>query len=569
MDSSEFPSLTDSRSNSMDKSTLGSSWAEVAQPHPHEEHASSANVVENKVESNLEASNKKVDHRPGVWETTKENATFADIAGHEKKQADEFPTPQESLAKIDIPPAPASGGVGDLLHSPSYVPEQDPLLPPNPDRSFAAVTSHEGFPKPEHDASPISEEPPLSSLPDVKDMLEKPSVHIPPVPKAKSFAKVAATEIPPEKRPLSERAINFLKNQPSEKDEPLAMTDENFPTLGQSNLMAEHRASIEEERAVYSEISRFNQLNEDLDPKFDPTLPKSFADITGSNLENAPPSAIPHVDQHPVYDEELVYQQNEKREERKTHHLEQGNNEQLIKEENEMDVTPAKILKEELKKEHKTTEKIETKQINAEKSEAQPEKAKDNVVRNRGMGQKSRGVTDDAKDEDALSVRLHTFDKSRTGVITIFDTITALYRLGHSWLTIVPGAYLMHLRLSPLTSPHRFPFIYRSISDLILLPIYTRNLKGALAYKTPMLHQGKDKVNTMVEKYGHKSGSSKGLGYWDGLRAMRSLEQNSLRWWQIGLWAVHRVQWSLAYTMLHEPKSNIVTAPTLIALSSD
>lgn len=65
----------------------------------------------------------------------------------------------------------------------------------------------------------------------------------------------------------------------------------------------------------------------------DPSLPKSFADITGSNLENAPPSAIPHVDQHPVYDEELVYHQNEKREERKTHHIEQGNNEQLIKEE--------------------------------------------------------------------------------------------------------------------------------------------------------------------------------------------------------------------------------------------
>lgn len=51
----------------------------------------------------------------------------------------------------------------------------DPLLPPNPDRSFAAVTSHEGFPKPEHDVSPPSEEPSLSSLPDVKDMLEKPS----------------------------------------------------------------------------------------------------------------------------------------------------------------------------------------------------------------------------------------------------------------------------------------------------------------------------------------------------------------------------------------------------------
>lgn len=126
----------------------------------------------------------------------------------------------------------------------------------------------------------------------------------------------------------------------------------------------------------------------------------------------------------------------------------------------------------------------------------------------------------------------------------------------------------MHLRLSPMTSPHRFPFIYRSLFDLILLPIYTRNLNNALSYKTPMLHQGKEEVNKMVETYGHKTGSSRGLGYWDGLRAMRNLEQTSLRWWQLGLWTVHRVQWTLTYTMLHEPKSNVVTAPTLISLSS-
>lgn len=113
MDPSEFPSLTDSRNNSIDKSILGSSWAEVAQPNP-----------EDHTPAEAETSPKKADHRPGVWDSTKEHASFADIAGHEKKQADEFPTPQESLAKIDIPPAPASGGVGDLLRRSSYVPEQ-------------------------------------------------------------------------------------------------------------------------------------------------------------------------------------------------------------------------------------------------------------------------------------------------------------------------------------------------------------------------------------------------------------------------------------------------------------
>lgn len=242
----------------------------------------------------------------------------------------------------------------------------------------------------------------------------------------------------------------------------------------------------------------------------------------------------------------------------------------------EMDVTPEKELKEELKKEKKVTEKMEV-----EKTE--DEKSKDETGKSRGTTQKSKGIN--LKDGDALSARLHTFDEDHTGAITIFDTITgkyiyiglnitnidyiALYRLGYSWLSIVPGAYLMHIRLSPLTSPHSFPFIYRSISDLILLPIYTRNLKHALSYKTPMLHQGKDNVTKMVEKYGHKAGSSNGLGYWDGLRAMRSLEQDSLRWWQFGLWTVHRIQWALTYTMLHEPKTNIVTIPTLISLSSD
>lgn len=111
MDSSEFPSLSDSTTTSgnVDKSTLlGSSWAEVAQPHDASE-TGSGKETSNK--------NDSVDHRPGAWETTKEKATFADVAGHEKKQADEFPTPQESLAQSDTAPLPASGGVGDLLQS--------------------------------------------------------------------------------------------------------------------------------------------------------------------------------------------------------------------------------------------------------------------------------------------------------------------------------------------------------------------------------------------------------------------------------------------------------------------
>ncbi|OAD05216.1 hypothetical protein MUCCIDRAFT_189249 [Mucor lusitanicus CBS 277.49] len=505
MDKSEFPKLDESVATpSVEKSALGSSWAEVAQPHNDTTSDASAAAAPEKnasLEPKQETTS-EVDHRPNAWEATKDKATFADIAGHEKKQEEEFPTPQEALKTVDTESLPASGGVGDLLNSNSTETHvEDTTQPPNPDRSFAAVTSNKDFPTPEHDASAPQdpEQPPLSDLPDVKDMLKKPSVHVPPVPPAQSFAKIAAKPIPPEDRPLSERAQHILNNQP--KEEPLAMTEENFPTLEQSNLMSEENASVED-KAVYSEISRFHQLNEEEQVK-----------------EN----------------KETVYLETAKREERKNLQVEHGNNEQLIKEEELKEVEPTKEQKEQEEEDKQTYEK-----------------SREIVTGEHGQ------------DEDALAARLGTFDSSQTGKITIFHTMFALYRLGYSWLSIIPGALLMHIRLSPLTSPYGFPFIYRSPFDLILLPIYTNNLTSALSYKTPMLHQPKEEVTKMVKTYGHKDG----LGYWDGIRAMRSLEKDSLRWWQLGLWAVHRIQWTLAYTMLHEPQTNVVTVPTLVSLAS-
>lgn len=76
-----------------------------------------------------------------------------------------------------------------------------------------------------------------------------------------------------------------------------------------------------------------------------------------------------------------------------------------------------------------------------------------------------------------------------------------------------------------------------------------------------MLRQPKDKMVQAVREYG----SEKGLGYWDGIRVIRRTE--NLRWWQLGLWAVHRIQWTLAYTMLHDPSNHVVTTNTLIALN--
>ena len=62
-------------------------------------------------------------------------------------------------------------------------------------------------------------------------------------------------------------------------------------------------------------------------------MTKSFADVTSSNLENAPPPAVAHVDQLPVYDEQTVLLEKAKREERKNAQVPVGNNEQLIQEE--------------------------------------------------------------------------------------------------------------------------------------------------------------------------------------------------------------------------------------------
>lgn len=143
MDKSDFPKLDESVATpSVEKSALGSSWAEVAQPNNTNDASTTEpepapqpapepeqeQELEQEQEQELEqepsstelkqkTSASNIDHRPNAWEATKDKATFADIAGHEKKQAEEFPTPQESLKATDTESLPTSGGVGDLLNS--------------------------------------------------------------------------------------------------------------------------------------------------------------------------------------------------------------------------------------------------------------------------------------------------------------------------------------------------------------------------------------------------------------------------------------------------------------------
>jgi hypothetical protein len=75
---------------------------------------------------------------------------------------------------------------------------------------------------------------------------------------------MAAKEIPPEMRPLSDRAKEVIDSQ--QATEPTDFNHDNFPPLAQSNLMAQQNASTEE-RAAYSEISRFGNMADDEEKK--------------------------------------------------------------------------------------------------------------------------------------------------------------------------------------------------------------------------------------------------------------------------------------------------------------
>lgn len=60
---------------------------------------------------------------------------------------------------------------------------------------------------------------------------------------------------------------------------------------------------------------------------------KSFADIAGSNLDDAPPPAKSYMNPAPVYDESTILLEEKRREERKQNTVEYGNNNELIEQE--------------------------------------------------------------------------------------------------------------------------------------------------------------------------------------------------------------------------------------------
>ncbi|KAI9019354.1 hypothetical protein CLU79DRAFT_720338 [Phycomyces nitens] len=589
MDPSDFPTLEEAnvingnKHSEHEPSTgLEASWAQVVK----EDGINS--------EENGQPGAKPDQEGSGLAESAiKEDVSFADITKQDLPENQEFPTLEQSIS-IHPPEMtqPESAGVGDLLNKDSINGVQDPTIPPHPDRSFATVTSNREFPS--LDATAKAEAPvvnDLSELPDVKDMLKESSVKIPPPPPSQSFAKIASKEPPPTEQPLSDRAKHLLAEQEKLPESPKAeLNHSNFPTLAQSKLMSEHHASSTgKDKELFTEIARLHETADAVEPTSEEdvagstmtssyvSVNRSFADITGSNLENAPPSAHPKdVPQHPVYDEDTLMRESTRAEARKWRQEPHGD-------ETTKEITPEMKVMEKKKEEvfkEKVAEKIEEKIEKSEKVEKKKAATKSRGMDGDKPATKSSDTTrstdsidpearEDVDDEiKAVETRINFFDKRGRGKITMLDTFFSLRGLGYSFICAIPATVIMHLRLSPLTSPHGFPFFYRSLTDLITLPIYTKRVAQALAYSTPMLAQDDAGVNNMIQSYGHKAQGSSllGLSFWDGFRAMRANEKKTLRWWQFRQWGIHRLQWILAYTMLHDPETKLVTQPTLNSL---
>lgn len=163
-------------------------------------------------------------------------------------------------------------------------------------------------------------------------------VKVPPPPPSQSFAKVAAKgdaeekERTPAPRTVELRKLNDEAQKMQENRSLADKTHEEFPTLSQSNLMAGQGASPEtkQDRALFTEISKLSEAadaNEhergsDATPQV--AASPSFAHVTKSNLDEAPPSVPPKlVHTQPVYDEETMLADSARREMRKWRDMEE------------------------------------------------------------------------------------------------------------------------------------------------------------------------------------------------------------------------------------------------------
>ncbi|CAO3642853.1 unnamed protein product [Cunninghamella echinulata] len=331
-------------------------------------------------------------------------------------------------------------------------------------------------------------------------MLDGPSVTpISPPPAAISFAKIAARPVAspsPPSPPVSPRKVpDVSSSSPKEQEKEKEIIKEEKEKEEKDNTPP----SIDDHEEFPS-LSSSTEINNDNNTAATATnnnneqgseLSQSYSQIIQSGLDQAPPSAVSKMDAQPVYNENDFMAESAKREVRKWNQLQ--NNGEIE------NITPemSRLQKEQVEKEQDA------------KKEEQEE------------------IEDKSKHEQTIKLK---------NKFTLIDTASRLRDNGYSWLTAIPTAFILHLRYSPLTSPYRLPFIYRSLSDILLLPIYTQKLKEDLVKKNPhLLLQGSiQDLDDSISRYGTKRGHVVGLKLNDGFRLLK--EKEHLNWWQYGSW---------------------------------
>ncbi|CDH48274.1 predicted protein [Lichtheimia corymbifera JMRC:FSU:9682] len=141
-------------------------------------------------------------------------------------------------------------------------------------------------------------------------------------------------------------------------------------------------------------------------------------------------------------------------------------------------------------------------------------------------------VEEDEEEESssrAVVVRQVAYDvvvHRNTERTNIVRTLSSLRTMGYNWPVAFSAALIIHLGI-----PFR---------------LHWHSLAG------------------WIQSHGRYRDTVRGLTLGDGFRAVRAMElRTRMRWWHLKTWLVHRLQWLLTFTILHDPMLHMITLPSL------
>ncbi|OZJ03606.1 hypothetical protein BZG36_03691 [Bifiguratus adelaidae] len=306
--------------------------------------------------------------------------------------------------------------------------------------------------------------PDESDMPSVKDMIAEGKEH--PVKKAEppiSFAEIAS-HAPP--------APEESARDPDTNPATATSHPEEFPTLEST-----HPEDDEGRKA----LEDMGTSNMDLQGGSDTVSVSSsqtnsgisYSSAAKENLDKAPPPAQPkRVDSTPIYDQDTYLNANYDREYRRAS-------------EGEDDVEPD----------------IKADVVGRVNEETVAEETQDNRIIEEPLEEQDIEVGQTMSD---LQRHVDFFDRNKDGKVTMGETFVSLRALGYNVFLCIPATLVFHIRFSPFTSPYSFPFVYRSLRDLLTLPIYTSRIDYAVRKKPLVGRKG-----AQMESYktrGYRSG---------------------------------------------------------------